>query len=137
MKLVRSDTLYRASCLVAATDSGALRRLVTDRKRHRGLLEQLDASSIKSHPLRGELGGPREAPLPRGMGELLLVDTEDVELGPLLVQVHPARTPRRQGGREALRVVCAGAFVPACVARSWARSTCRRWRSASTRSWTR
>jgi len=54
------------------------------------------------------------AALPRGMGELLLVESEDVELRPLLIQVHPARTP---GGQEdeSLRVVCAAAFVPATV----------------------
>jgi hypothetical protein len=52
--------------------------------------------------------------LPRGMGELLLVESQDVELRPLLVQVHAARTP---GGKEeeGLRVVCAGAFVPTNV----------------------
>jgi phytoene dehydrogenase-like protein len=113
VKLVRSDIIYRASCLVAAMDSGALRRLVTDRKRHRGLLEQLDASSVKSILFSVNWVVPVEA-LPRGMGELLLVETEDVELRPLMIQVHPARTP---GGKEdeSLRVVCAGAFVPASV----------------------
>jgi phytoene dehydrogenase-like protein len=113
VKLVRSDVIYRASCLVAAMDSGALRRLVTDRKRHRGLLEHLDASSVKSILFSVNWVVPVEA-LPRGMGELLLVETDDVELKPLMIQVHPARTP---GGKEdeSLRVVCAGAFVPASV----------------------
>jgi phytoene dehydrogenase-like protein len=113
VKLLRSDVLYRASCMVAATDSGVLRRLVTDRKRHRGLLEQLDSSSTKSLLFAVNWVVPVEA-LPRGMGELLLVDTEDKELKPLLIQVHPARLP---GGKEdeTLRVVCAGAFVPASV----------------------
>ncbi|MBN1210069.1 MAG: NAD(P)-binding protein [Myxococcaceae bacterium] len=113
VKLVRSDIIYRASCMVAATDSGALRRLVKDRKRHRGLLEQLDSSSTRSILFSVNWVVPVEA-LPRGMGELLLVDAADVELKPLLVQVHPARTP---GGKEdeSLRVVCAGAFVPASV----------------------
>lgn len=113
VKLVRSDVIYRASCLVAAMDSGALRRLVTDRKRHRGLLEHLDASSVKSILFSVNWVVPVDA-LPRGMGELLLVETEDVELKPLMIQVHPARTP---GGKEdeSLRVICAGAFVPASV----------------------
>ncbi len=113
VKLVRSDVIYRASCMVAAMDSGALRRLVTDRKRHRGLLEQLDAASTRSILFSVNWVVPADA-LPRGMGELLLVETEDVELKPLLIQVHPARTP---GGKEdeSLRVVCAGAFVPASV----------------------
>jgi phytoene dehydrogenase-like protein len=113
VKLVRSDVVYRASCLVAATDSGALRRLISDRKRHRGLLEQLDQSSARSILFSVNWVVPADA-LPRGMGELLLVESQDVELRPLLVQVHPARTP---GGKEEenLRVVCAGAFVPTNV----------------------
>lgn len=113
VKLLRSDVIYRASCLVAATDSAALRRLIKDRKRHRGLLEQLDSSSTKSLLFAVNWVVPVDA-LPRGMGELLLVDTEDKELQPLLIQVHPARTP---GGKEdeGLRVVCAGCFVPASV----------------------
>ncbi|WP_224367222.1 phytoene desaturase family protein [Hyalangium versicolor] len=113
VKLVRSDVIYRASCMVAAMDSGALRRLVTDRKRHRGLLEQLDASTAKSLLFSVNWVVPVDA-LPRGMGELLLVETEDAELKPLLIQVHPARMP---GGKEdeSLRIVCAGAFVPASV----------------------
>ncbi len=113
VKLLRSDTLYRGSCLVSATDAGALRRLVTDRKKHRALSEQLDLSTIKSFLFTVNWVLP-EAVLPRGMGELLLLDTQDVELGPLLVQLHPARTP---DGKDdpSLRVVCAGGFVPASV----------------------
>lgn len=115
VKLVRSDTLYRASCLVTATDSGALRRLVTDKKHHRGLLEHLDQSNTKSLLFTVNWVVP-EAALPRGMGELVLVDTQDPELGPLLVQQHPARTAASAGAHkdvEGVRVVCAGAFVPA------------------------
>lgn len=117
MKLVRSDTVYRAACLVAATDSGALRRLVTDKKHHRKLLEQLDQASTKSILFTVNWVVPESA-LPRGLGELALVDTQDAELGPLLVQVHAARTPPGPGGKEGkeaegVRVVCAGAFVPA------------------------
>ncbi|AKF80985.1 Neurosporene desaturase [Myxococcus fulvus 124B02] len=116
VKLVRSDTLYRASCLVAATDSGALRRLVTDKKHHRGLLEHLDQSTTKSLLFTVNWVVPESA-LPRGMGELTLVDTQDAELGPMLLQLHPARTTA-SGGKEGkdvegVRVVCAGVFVPA------------------------
>ena len=113
VKLLRSDTLYRASCLVSATDAGALRRLITDRKKHRGLSEHLDLSTLKSFLFAVNWVLP-EAVLPRGMGELLLMDTQDPELGPLLVQQHPARTP---DGKEdpSMRVVCAGGFVPASV----------------------
>jgi hypothetical protein len=116
MKLLQSDTLYRAACLVAATDAGGLRRLVTDKKHHRGLLEHLDQSSTKSLLFTVNWVVPESA-LPRGLGELALVDTGDQELGPLLVQVHVARTaggPNKESKEaEGLRVVCVGAFVPA------------------------
>ncbi|GHG73719.1 NAD(P)-binding protein [Comamonas sp. JC664] len=117
MKLMRSDTVYRASCLVAATDAGALRRLVNDKKHHRGLLEHLDQSNTKSLLFTVNWVVPESA-LPRGLGELALLDTGDTELGPLLIQIHPARAAQTQGGKEAkategVRVVCAGAFVPA------------------------
>jgi hypothetical protein len=113
VKLLRSDTLYRASCLVSATDAGALRRLITDRKKHRGLSEQLDLSTLKSFLFAVNWVLP-EAVLPRGMGELSLVDTQDPELGPLLLQQHPARTPEGKDD-PSLRVLCAGGFVPASV----------------------
>jgi hypothetical protein len=110
VKLLRSDILYRSSCLVSATDAGALRRLITDRKRHRNLSEQLDLSTTKSFLFAVNHVLP-EAILPRGMGELLMVDTQDAELGPLLVQQQPVR---KANGKEdpSLRVVCAGGFVP-------------------------
>ncbi|AGC44416.1 hypothetical protein MYSTI_03102 [Myxococcus stipitatus DSM 14675] len=116
VKLVRSDTLYRAACLVAATDSSALRRLVTDKKHHRGLLEHLDQSTTKSILFTVNWVVPESA-LPRGMGELSLVDTQDAELGSMLIQLHPVRATAG-GGKEGkdvdgLRVVCAGVFVPA------------------------
>lgn len=113
VKLVRSDVVYRASCLVSAMDSSALRRLITDRKRHRSLLEHLDASNTRSLLFAVNWVVPANT-LPRGMGELLLLESEDVELRPLLIQVHPARTPAGQED-ESLRVVCAAAFVPASV----------------------
>ena len=113
VKLLQSDVIYRAPFLVAATDSGALRRLIKDKKKHRGLLEQLDSSSTKSLLFAVNWVVP-VASLPRGMGELLLVDTDDPELKPMMIQVHPARLP---GGKEdeSLRVICAGVFVPATV----------------------
>ena len=117
MKLLRSDTVYRAACLVAATDAGVLRRLVTDKKHNRGLLEHLDQSATKSLLFTVNWVVPESA-LPRGLGELALVDTADQELGPLLLQVHLARTSPGPGGKESkeaegMRVLCAGVFVPA------------------------
>ncbi|HLL01176.1 MAG TPA: NAD(P)-binding protein [Myxococcaceae bacterium] len=113
IKLLRSDIIYRAPCLVAATDSGAIRRLIKDRKKQRSLIEHLDASSTRSLLFTVNWVVPVSS-LPRGMGELLLVDTEDPEIKPLLIQVHPARTADGKED-ESLRVVCAGAFVPVTV----------------------
>ncbi len=113
VKLLRSETLYRSSCLVSATDAGALRRLITDRKRHRGLSEHLDQSTLKSFLFTVNWVVP-ESVLPRGMGELLLVDTQDAEVGTLLLQVNPARTVEGEAD-PSLRVVCAAGFVPANV----------------------
>ncbi|MCI0572865.1 MAG: desaturase [Myxococcaceae bacterium] len=111
VKLLRAETVYRADAVVAALDSGALRRLVTDKKHHHALTEQLDLSTTREllFPLNWVV--PERA-LPRGMGELLLADTGDAELGPLLLQLHPARRPTGEE-EPGLRVVCAGAFVPA------------------------
>jgi phytoene dehydrogenase-like protein len=125
LKLLRSDTLYRGSCLVAATDAGALRRLIADKKRQQSLATHLDLSTTKRFLFTVNWVVPTEA-LPRGLGELTLLQSQPAEgeedLGPLLLQQHPARLVpgKEQGGKdvplkeeEGQRVVCAGAFVPA------------------------
>lgn len=108
--VLQSSNVYKASALVAATDAGALRRLVHDKKRQRALTEMLDLVETKQFLFSVNWVVPVDL-LPRGMGELLLLETGD-DLETLLVQVHPAR---KQGGEEdpSVRVVCAGAFVPA------------------------
>lgn len=112
VKILNSDAEYGASALIFATDSGALRRLIEDKKRNRKLVEQLDLSSHKRYlftvnwVLRPEL-------LPRGMGELLLVETEDGS-APLLIQVQPAHRVGKPE-EDTLRVVCAGTFVSAAT----------------------
>ncbi len=113
VKLVQSDNVYRASCIVAATDAGALRRMVTDKKRHRAFTELLDMVNARRFLFAVNWVLPQRG-LPRGMGDLLLVDTGEADLWPLLVQVTAAR---RADGKpiEDERVVTAGAFVPASV----------------------
>jgi phytoene dehydrogenase-like protein len=110
VKLLRSDTVYRADAVVAAVDAEGLRRLVPDRKKQRALVDQLDASTPRDFLFAVNWVVPERA-LPRGLGELALVATGDAELGALLLQVLPAR----RAGEEvaSTRVVCAGAFVPA------------------------
>jgi phytoene dehydrogenase-like protein len=109
VKLLQGEQVYRASALVAATDAGALRRLIAEKKKHRKLTEALDLSTTK-HILFTVNWVLRESALPRGMGELVLYSTGD-DLDPLLLQQHPAR---KVGGKEedGVRVVSASAFVP-------------------------
>jgi phytoene dehydrogenase-like protein len=110
IQLLKSTQVYKAAAVVAATDAGAIRRLIPEKKRHRGLTELLDQVEIRRLLFTVNWVVP-ERLLPRGMGELMLLEATD-ELGPVLVQVEPARRP---GGAEdpKLRTVCAGAFVPA------------------------
>lgn len=111
LQVVKSENLYRGSALIAATDAGALRRLLPEKKPHRALVELLDLSNIKRFLLAVNWVLPASV-LPRGMGELLLMDAE-AELGPVLIQVGPARKIGGEKDEDDLRTVCAGAFVPA------------------------
>jgi phytoene dehydrogenase-like protein len=112
VQVLGSSNIYRGSGVIAATDAGALRRLVGDKKRHRALVETLDLVRTRKFLYSVNWVVPADV-LPRGMGELVLVDTGD-DLGTLLVQLHGVR--RTTGEEDRLmRVVCAGAFVPASV----------------------
>lgn len=110
VKLLQSDMVYRAQAVVAATDSDALRRLISEKKKHRKLTESLDWSSTKQF-LFTVNWVIRETGLPRGMGELVLYATGD-DLDPLLIQQHPARRVGSGKEEETLRVLTAAAFVP-------------------------
>jgi phytoene dehydrogenase-like protein len=110
IKLMGSENVYRASCFVAATDAGALRRLLAEKRRNRGLIEQLDLSNVKRFGFTVNWVLPEEV-LPRGLGELALMDGG--ELGPILLQVSAARKVGAKTDEERLRVVSAGAAVPA------------------------
>ncbi len=111
VKLLQSETLYRASYVIAATDAGALRRLVPDKKKHRKLADMLELVTTERFLFNVNWVLP-ERFLPRGMGDLLLLHTDDKELGTLLVQTHAARRVGRSDEDEN-RVVSAGAFIPA------------------------
>ena len=111
VKLMGSENVYRASCFIAATDAGALRRLVPEKRRHRGLVEQLDLSNVKRFVFTVNWVVPDEV-LPRGLGELALMDGGG-ELGPVLIQISAARKVGAKVDEEKLRNVCVGAMVPA------------------------
>ncbi len=111
IKLVRSETIYKTGCVLGATDAGALRRLLPEKKRHRALSETLDGAQTKEILFTLNQIIP-ERSLPRGMGELVLFETDDAEIPVMLVQVQPARRTMDAGGED-MRCVCAAAFVPA------------------------
>ena len=112
VKIVGSDALYRGSSLVAAIDAGALRRLVSDKQKHKKLVHMCDG--VTTHSFLYAVNWVVDlAGLPMGMGDLVLMDSEDPELGPLLIQTGPARRADGKPPSESLRVLCAGAFVPA------------------------
>ena len=111
VKLVKSDTIYRTSCVIGATDAGALRRLVSEKKKHRALSEVLDGATAKQI-LFSVNWVVKEHLLPRGMGELVMLEPTDGG-PPILVQVQPARrAPGEPAVADDERVVCAGCFVP-------------------------
>ncbi|MBL8951413.1 MAG: desaturase [Myxococcaceae bacterium] len=113
IKLVKSDTIYKTSCVVGASDAAALRRLVPDKKKHRELAELLDGPTAKRVLFSVNWVVPESA-LPRGMGEMVLLAPRDTTLGPILVQVSPSRrAPGEPTAPEDDRTVCAGLFVDA------------------------
>ncbi len=105
--IAATDPRTLAKILEASADGGPARRLGT-------LKARLDAVEVKRALFTVNWVVPA-ALLPRGMGELLLLDTPeaaDAGEGPILIQVSGAR---KASGDEVpdLKVVCAAAFVPA------------------------
>lgn len=114
VKLVHHDQVYKASCVVAATDAAALRKLVPQKKRHRAVAEALDAPSARRLLFTLNVVLPERA-LPRGLGELALLSPQDAELGAVLLQVEPARRVGQDKPEPDAKVVCAACFVDANV----------------------
>jgi phytoene dehydrogenase-like protein len=113
IKLVKSDTIYKTGCVIGASDAGALRRLVPDKKKHRDLADLLDGPTAK-RVLFSVNWVVQESMLPRGMGEMVLLRPRDPGLGPILVQVAPARrAPGEAPAADDERTVTAGLFVEA------------------------
>src|SRR5262249_44953697 len=113
IKLVKSETIYKTSCVIGASDAHALRRLVPDKKKHRELAELLDGPTAKRVLFSVNWVVP-ESSLPRGMGEMVRLKPRDATLGPILVQIGPSRrAPGEVAAPEDERTVCAGLFVEA------------------------
>jgi phytoene dehydrogenase-like protein len=111
VKLVGSENQYLGSHFVVALDSPVVRRVITDKKKNRKLAEILDLPTTKKFLFTVNWIIRADA-IPRGMGELLLLETPGEELGPLLIQVHGARRLESKVDDETMRIVCAAAFVP-------------------------
>jgi glycine/D-amino acid oxidase-like deaminating enzyme len=111
VKLVKSDTVYKAPCVVGATDAAALRRLITDKRKHRALAELLDGPTARRILFAVNWVVPESA-LPRGMGQMVMLAPKDAGLSPILMQVEKARSaPGEPPASEDDRVVCAGTFI--------------------------
>ena len=81
IKLVKSDTIYKAPCVIGATDSAALRRLISDKRKHRALADLLDGPTAKRILFAVNWVLPESA-LPRGMGQTLVLQPADAALSP-------------------------------------------------------
>lgn len=103
VRLTRNDTVYRGGFLVASCDVATLAALVPDSRR-KPLQKWVSALEPKYAVFTMNAVLPEKA-LPRGLGALAAVDSPDVELGALLVQVNPAE-------QAADRILSISAKVP-------------------------
>jgi hypothetical protein len=105
--------VYKTHCIIGATDAPAMRRLIPDKKKHRALAELLDVPTARK-VLFSVNWVVNEKVMPKGMGELLMIEPSDVTLSPLLVQVSRSRkAPGEPPPSEDERVITAGMFVDA------------------------
>jgi hypothetical protein len=119
VRLTKTDTIYRAGFVVAATDLDALTRLVPEKLR-KAAAKVLPTVAAQKALLTLNLVLPERA-LPRGLGALALVDAPALEGGALLLQVGPSTKPDdrvmtiqvvapialRTGGEPAIRALIA------------------------------
>lgn len=91
VRLTKTDTIYRAGFVVAATDLDVLTRLVPEKLR-KAATKVLPTVAAQKALLTLNLVLPERA-LPRGLGALALVDAPALEGGALLLQVGPATKP--------------------------------------------
>jgi phytoene dehydrogenase-like protein len=110
VKIAANKNVYRARCLVAGTDVAALAPLVPPRAKKRKLADLFESVRQRRYLFPINLVVRNEG-LPLGLKELALIVPGDEELGPVLLEVAPAR----KDGRELpeMRVLCAAAFVSA------------------------
>jgi len=107
-----AEAVYRAQWLVAAMDPGLLAGLLPEEGPGARLSEHLGGLVPKRLVLTVHWVVPEKV-LPRGMGELVLMDGG--QSGPVLIQVQATRRAGTRGDEESLRTVSASALVGAGV----------------------
>jgi hypothetical protein len=107
-----AEAVYRAQWLVAAMDPGLLAALLPEEGPGAKLSEHLGGLAPKRLVLTVHWVVPEKV-LPRGMGELVLMDGG--QSGPVLIQVQATRRAGTRGDEESLRTVSASALVGAGV----------------------
>ena len=103
-----AEALYRAQWLVAAMDPGLLAGLLPDEGPGKKLGEHLGRLVPKRLVLTVHWVLPEKV-LPRGMGDLVLMDGG--QSGPVWIQVQATRRPGARSEEESLRTVSASALV--------------------------
>ncbi|HZX43444.1 MAG TPA: desaturase, partial [Myxococcaceae bacterium] len=107
-----ADAVYRAQWLVAAMDPGLLAGLLPEEGPGKKVAEHLGGLVPKRLVLTVHWVVPEKA-LPRGMGDLVLMDGG--QTGSVWIQVHSTRRAGTRGEEEALRTVSASTLVGAGV----------------------
>ena len=103
-----AEAVYRAQWLVAAMEPGLLAGLLPEEGPGKKLSEHLGGLVPKKLVLTVHWVVPEKV-LPRGMGDLVLMDGG--QTGPVWIQVHSTRRAGTRGEEEGLRTVSASALV--------------------------
>ena len=107
VRLRRSDTIYRGGAIIAACDLQTWAPLIPEARRTP--VQKLSPNAPTTRALFTTHAVLPERALPRGLGQLALIETTDPELGPVLVSVTVAK---KQGHDTADRVLSMSVRVP-------------------------
>ncbi|MGI5861069.1 MAG: desaturase [Myxococcales bacterium] len=108
VKLASSHNVYRASHVIAAMDVDALAPLIPPKIKRKGFAGLFESVRTRRFLFSVNLIVRAEG-LPLGLKELALLSPGDEDLGPVLLEVLPARKGDKPLDEE--RVLCAAAFA--------------------------
>jgi phytoene dehydrogenase-like protein len=108
VRLASSGNVFRASCLVAATDVSTLAPLLPPAMKKRRMTQLLGSVRASRSLLSVNLV-VRADGLPLGLGELALIVPGDEQAGPILLEVLKAQKAGHEVSEE--RVLCAAALI--------------------------